>query len=189
MSNNSDEKLSAFMDDEFHPDVLESLKQDRETRARWTRYHLIRDILSGHTETLPSVNFVDRISAALRDEPTVLRPARRGPGRILRQVGGLAIAATVAAVAVLTIQQSPLVETTASRPSLAAADNSGQDYHTVSSNATRSSINSEVQSKLSSYLVNHNEYSISSRMQGMLPYMRIVTVTPSERVVASVDEK
>jgi hypothetical protein len=46
-----------------------------------------------------------------------------------------------------------------------------------------------VQSKLSSYLVNHNEYSVTAKMQGMLPYMRIVSVTPSERIVARTNEK
>lgn len=189
MNSNSDEKLSAFMDDEFHPDVFDSLKQDTEARARWTRYHLIRDVLSGHTETIPSANFVERVSAALRDEPTILRPARRRLGQTVRQVAGLAIAATVATVAVLTVQQSPVTETGGTQPSLAVVDNAGKDYHQVSNSSAEHPIDSEVQSKLSSYLINHNEYSISSRMQGMLPYMRIVTVTPSERVIVSTDEK
>ncbi|MDR9436939.1 MAG: sigma-E factor negative regulatory protein [Thiohalophilus sp.] len=191
MSNNSDEKLSAFMDDEYHPEVLESLKQDTGARARWTRYHLIRDVLSGHSQTVPSSDFADRVSAAIREEPTVLRPAARRFGQGLRQVAGLAIAATVATVAVLTVQQSP-PGNSAAQPSIASTQSqSGSDeYLTVSGNPTPSQepIDSEVQSKLSSYLVNHNEYSISSRMQGMLPYMRIVSVTPSQRV-AGADEK
>lgn len=191
MSNNSDEKLSAFMDDEFHPDVLNSLKQDTEARTRWARYHLIRDVLSGHTASIPSSDFAERVSDALRDEPTVLRPARRRFGHTVRQVAGLAIAATVATVAVLTVQQSDVTGISAPQPAIASADDGRQGYRPVSSsnNPPDHSIDSDVQSKLSSYLVNHNEYSISSRMQGMLPYMRIVSVTPSERIVARADEK
>jgi hypothetical protein len=36
---------------------------------------------------------------------------------------------------------------------------------------------------LSGYLVNHNEYSVSGQMQGVLPYMRIVSETPGKRVI------
>ncbi|MFP4609810.1 MAG: sigma-E factor negative regulatory protein [Thiohalophilus sp.] len=189
MSNNSDEKLSALMDDEFHSDVLESLKQDSEARARWARYHLIRDVLSGHSETLPSPGFVERVSAALGDEPTVLRPVRRKLAHGVRQVAGLAIAATVATVAVLTVQQSDVTGTSGSQ-SIASAEKATEEYRNVSGNPSAASpIDSEVQSKLSNYLINHNEYSISSRMQGMLPYMRIVSVTPSERTVTRADDK
>ncbi|MDY6979145.1 MAG: sigma-E factor negative regulatory protein [Pseudomonadota bacterium] len=190
MSNNSDEKLSAFMDDEYHPEVLESLKQDTGARERWTRYHLIRDVLSGHGQSLPSRHFADRVSAALQEEPTVLRPAARRFSQGLRQVAGLAIAATVATVAVLTVQQGNPGDTPVAQPSIASTQGGSDKYLAVSGNSVPSQqpIDSEVQSKLSSYLVNHNEYSISSRMQGMLPYMRIVSVTPSQRV-AGADEK
>lgn len=193
MSNNSDEKLSAFMDDEIHPEVLTTLKQDSEARGRWSRYHLIRDVLSGHTETIPSSDFAERVSAALRDEPTVLRPARRRLGHTVKQVAGLAIAATVATVAVLTVQQSEISPGSVTAPAQVAANGSvpvdGIRSVNASNNPPVRSFDQEVQSKLSNYLINHNEYSASSRMQGMLPYMRIVSVTPAESVVARVDEK
>ena len=46
-----------------------------------------------------------------------------------------------------------------------------------------SGLDTAVQSKLSGYLVNHNEYSVSANMQGVLPYMRIVSETPGKKVV------
>lgn len=194
MSNNSDEKLSAFMDDEIHPEVLASLKQDDEARGRWMRYHLIRDVLSGHTEALPSSDFAGRVSAALRDEPTVLRQVRRGIGHTVKQVAGLAIAATVATVAVLTVQQSDISPGSVTAPAQLATNGTspvdGIRSVNASSNPPVRSFDQEVQSKLSKYLINHNEYSASSRMQGMLPYMRIVSVTPVESsAVVRVDEK
>lgn len=191
MSNNRDEKLSAFMDDEFHPEVLDTLKQDEEARGRWTRYHLIRDMLSGHAEAIPSSDFAGRVSAALRDEPTILRPARKAVGHTLKQVAGMAIAATVATVAVLTVQQSGVNDVGQPSSTVIASnpDNSVSGVQVVSTNPVSQPMDQQVQSKLSSYLINHNEYSASSRMQGMLPYMRIVSVTPAERVIARADEK
>jgi sigma-E factor negative regulatory protein RseA len=188
MNDSSNEKLSAFMDDEHHPDVIELLKQDSEARGRWSRYHLIRDVLSGHTETLPPSNFVDRVSQALRDEPTILRPVRRGLTHTVKQIGGLAIAATVATVAVLTIQQSDVNNGTAPTQ-VASASTDPVAVHNVSNPLRSAPMDSAAQTKLSSYLVNHNEYSVSSRMQGMLPYTRIVSVTPNERVVVRADDK
>jgi hypothetical protein len=43
-------------------------------------------------------------------------------------------------------------------------------------------MDSAVQARLSNYLVNHNEHSVSSNMQGLMPYMRIVSVPPGDRI-------
>ena len=190
MSNKIDEKLSALMDDEWHPDVINSLKQDPGLQARWTRYHLIRDVLSGHTKTVPSSDFAGRVSQALQEEPTILAPRspRQRLQQTVRQVAGLAIAATVATVAVLTVQQNEL-SAPAGQTAIASVSPVSSDYRAVSNRTNPGPLGNEVQSKLSSYLVNHTEYSVSAKMQGMMPYMRIVSVTPSERVTVRRDEK
>jgi len=105
-------------------------------------------------------------------------------------VGGLAIAATVSAVAVLTVQHAqdetpttpteiaavqPQLQAQTQLPSLPAAQ--------VRYVTDTSGLDTAVQSKLSGYLVNHNEYSVTANMQGVLPYMRIVSETPGKRVV------
>lgn len=191
MNDKIDEKLSAFMDDEYHPDVIEHLKQEPEQRARWMRYHLIRDVLSGHTSTVPSSGFAERVSTALSNEPTILapKPLHRRLQQGLKQVAGLGIAATVATVAVLTVQQNDVPGVPGSQAQIAAVTPVDSGYQTISSNESNHPLTSEVQSKLSSYLLNHNEYSVTAKMQGMLPYMRIVSVTPSERIVVRTDEK
>ncbi|MGD8711925.1 MAG: hypothetical protein PVG50_03720, partial [Thiohalophilus sp.] len=106
----------------------------------------------------------------------------------VKQIGGLAIAATVATVAVLTIQQSDVNNGTAPTQ-VASASTDPVAVHNVSNPLRSAPMDSAAQTKLSSYLVNHNEYSVSSRMQGMLPYTRIVSVTPNERVVVRADDK
>lgn len=185
MNDKLDEKLSAFMDDESHPEAITYLQQDEQARARWMRYHLIRDVLSGHTTSVPAPDFASRVSAAIADEPTVLAPAAQTIHRVqhaMKKVAGLAIAATVAAVAVLTVQTNELDSGVA--PNLVAAStNPVTGIQTVNSTTSSQPLTSEVESKLSGYLVNHNEYSVTARMQGMLPYMRIVGVTAPEQIV------
>jgi len=191
MTNKIDEKMSAFMDDEYHSDAIDYLKQEPEARARWMRYHLIRDVLSGHTSAVPSSDFAQRISAVLENEPTILAPksARQRIQKSVKQVAGLAIAATVATVAVLTVQNNNVPDVSGSQQTIAAVTPDTSAIQTASASRAERPLATAVQSKLSSYLVNHNEYSVTAKMQGMLPYMRIVSVTPSERIVARTNEK
>ena len=107
---------------------------------------------------------------------------------IMKQVGGLAIAATVSAVAVLTVQQTQ-DETSTTPTEIAAVQPQTQPQLQSQPSAQvryvtdTSGLDTAVQSKLSGYLVNHNEYSVTGNMQGVLPYMRIVSETPGKVVV------
>lgn len=168
MANSVDEQISALMDGELSerelPGVLQRLRKDADLAGRWQRYHLIRDALHG---TLPDhVNFdlSARIHDALRDEPVVFAPPRRKRDfrPWLRQAAGMAIAASVAAIAILTFQavydESP---TMAAKEQAAAEMVAQQPMRT--------------DPRLDAYLVNHNEHSVSTGMHGMLPYVRIVS--------------
>ena len=44
---------------------------------------------------------------------------------------------------------------------------------------TRQKLDADVESKLSGYLVNHNEFSNSLRVSGVMPYTRIVSFVPA----------
>ncbi len=187
MTNKIEEQLSTLVDDELaSPDkVLEQVAADPELTARWSRYHLIRDVVTGHIpEQQPLGDILSRVSQALDNEPAILAPVhkRKRTPRIpfiMKQVGGLAIAATVSAVAVITVQQNQ--QATPNTPSeIAAANPPSAQVRYVSDT---SGLDTAVQSKLDGYLVNHNEYSVSANMQGVLPYMRIVSETPGKKVV------
>ena len=124
-----------------------------------------------------------RVSQALEDEPAILAPVHKRKRAlripfIMKQVGGLAIAATVSAVAVLTVQHTQ--DQTTTTPTEIAAANPPAQVRYVSDT---SGLDTAVQSKLDGYLVNHNEYSVSANMQGVLPYMRIVSETPGKKVI------
>jgi len=167
--------------------LAERLSRDPELQARWSRYHLIRDAMTEHL-TYAEFDIASRVSAALENEPTVLAPRRwqlpPRARRVARQVAGLAIAATVSAVTVMTVQQqrgaqeaAPAVAQVAGNARLAVRTPPARVVQFVPENRQ---LNPAVRSKLSNYLVNHNEYSVTSNMQGVLPYMRIVSANPPE---------
>lgn len=168
MSEQIKERLSAFMDGELHDSsFVDQLESDHEVIATWTRYHLIRDVMHRNYMADASV-LSQRVASVLRDEPTVLAP-RQGK-KLLKQASGWAIAATIAAVAILVVRQpEPLPD---AQPSLAVGPITQQPVR----------LTAAAESKLSSYLVSHNESSASSRMKGMLPYTRIISYTPGHSV-------
>ena len=186
MTNKINEQLSTLVDGEQanQDAMLEQIAADPELKARWSRYHLIRDVVTGHIpEQQPLSDIASRVSQALEDEPAILAPVhkrKRIPKipYIMKQVGGLAIAATVSAVAVITVQQTR--QETSSPTEMAAANPPATQVRYVSDT---SGLDTAVQSKLDGYLVNHNEYSVSANMQGLLPYMRIVSETPGKKVI------
>ena len=190
MNNKIDEQLSTLVDDELanQDAVLEQLATDPELKARWSRYHLIREVVTGHLpEQQPFSDIASRVSQALDDEPAILAPVHKRKRSakipyIMKQVGGLAIAATVSAVAVITVQQTQ-EETSNSPTEIAAVQTPSQPSAQVRYVSDTTGLDTAVQSKLSGYLVNHNEYSVSANMQGVLPYMRIVSETPGKKVV------
>lgn len=170
MANSIDEQISALMDGELSDRelslVLKRMGQDPGVARRWQRYHMIRDALH---DTLPAnlkFDLSDRVHEALRDEPVVLAPRRRKRDfrPWLRQAAGMAIAASVAAVAILTFQavydESPTTM-------------AGRDEPTVERLAQQAPMRTDP--RLDAYLLNHNEHSVSTGMHGMLPYVRIVS--------------
>lgn len=107
MTNLPDERISALVDGETaeHEQSLamDGLLTNDENRKTWGRYHLIGDTLKGNLPSGVDHEFSSRVMAALEDEPTVLAPstARASWGQ---RAAGLAVAASVAAVAVLGVQ-------------------------------------------------------------------------------------
>jgi negative regulator of sigma E activity len=196
MTNKIDEQLSILVDDELadHDAVIERVAADPELKARWSRYHLMRDVITGHMPEQPAGDIASRVSRALEQEPAIFAPvhkrkrAKKQLPFIMKQVGGLAIAATVSAVAVLTVQQTQ-DETSTTPTEIAAVQPQTQPQLQSQPSAQvryvtdTSGLDTAVQSKLSGYLVNHNEYSVTGNMQGVLPYMRIVSETPGKVVV------
>jgi hypothetical protein len=118
MTQNVDEGLSCLMDDELSRDeralLLARMQTDPALRQKWVRLNLARAGLQRHTPPVFDANFADRVMAALPDHElassakaeranTVVHVDFR---RWLKPLGGFAIAASVAALAVMVAQPS-----------------------------------------------------------------------------------
>jgi sigma-E factor negative regulatory protein RseA len=183
------EQLSALVDGEHDSElVLDKLLHDDEMKATWSRYHLIgdclRDNLPDHISSQISVN----VSQALRDEPTVLAPTTTKRTN-LKPLAGFAIAASVAMVAVFSIKSgndigTPSIET----PSVAVTSPIQTETFSFSNPqmlpaaiTTQSDTpESIVNQRLNNYLLNHNEYRSNVGVNGILPYVRLVTIESQE---------
>jgi sigma-E factor negative regulatory protein RseA len=152
--------------------------------------------------------FAQSVMDALENEPTVFAPAAiKHKSTVKQKITGAAIAASVAAVAVIGVQTMNQPKDTA--PSLAempssdqfvrmeqlanssAANTTNQTYTTAPAlKASTSNTQQEAQvshiykyhqyqSQLNKYLLNHNQHTLDSRVQGIMPYARIV-VTPTQ---------
>ena len=156
-----DEQISRFMDGdldgaEAHA-ALREIKQS-DGIATWVCYHVIGDALRRSGE--PTPGFAQRFAARLDAEPTVLAPKAR---QVHRLPFMWAAAATVAAVlvvgsvAVSMLDPQPTAlakarETTAVRAAQAAPPPVSPDY-----------------------LLAHQEYSPTTQIQGVGPYLRAVS--------------
>lgn len=177
MNDDNKEWLSALVDGELQGETLQQglkeLRDNPQLQSSWVSYHLIRDSLSSNLNDSVAPQLHQRISAALEGEPTILAPQKRRPVWV-KQAAGLAIAASVAGVAVIGVQQMNGADSLPAAQPLAQQ----QEYIRMAPPATlvaegkeESAVRSEVFDR---YLVNHNEYSANSGIQGVLPYVRIV---------------
>lgn len=186
MNDNTD-KISSLMDGELlnSDKYLEELAKDKDKQAVWQRYHLARDAMKGQLSEFPTLDISAAVSDSLKYEPVILTPVwrRLSPRYVMKQAAGLAVAAAVGTIAVLSVQQTQLVAT--DNNTIANLDT--ETHQVVQqplrirqvSFTTRQKLDAAVEAKLSGYLVNHNEFSTSTRVSGVMPYTRIVSFVPS----------
>jgi len=197
MSEKLHEQISALVDNEVtDPELLiRQICKDTDLQERWRRHHVVHDVLNNQLSTTP-VDLSQRISQAIDSEPvhhsnvSLTRVSQPSRARyIMKQVSGLAIAATVSAIAVISVQQTSISSSGSSQEVAGLNGNTTVAQAQVRFVNEPQKLDNKVQSKLSNYLVNHNEYSITSNMQGVLPYTRVVTTTDQRVVVRSINEK
>src|SRR5208282_64324 len=117
MSEQIREQVSAFLDGELPSSetelLLKRLTRDSELRESFGRYTLIGESLRGATRAPLTRGFADRVNGAINGEPVVGNSpsARTRPPRWWRPIAGAAVAAGVAAVAVVALQQRAVAPT------------------------------------------------------------------------------
>ncbi len=169
------EQLSAFIDDELPAAeaqlLLARLERDERLRAACETYHLAGECLRGGLAAVHARSLSARVMAALDSEPLPARTPQMP--RWLKTGSGLAVAATVAVVAILGLQQQagqPLPSEVV--PALAETGTQTVNYANFRP-ASWSQGQPEVQNQLNRYLLQHNEHVAPQSVQGMLPYVHI----------------
>ena len=191
MSEQKHEALSALVDGELvgedGPRLLDQVLDDATLKRRWAAYHLIGDVMRKHIidgQTLNEQTEAEQVSAdGAGFSPRVPAGVR---SRMMHPLAGLALAASVAAVAVLGIfavssdDTQPPVQVATSSGSETTVTPQSDDPKVVILDAgldparmTWNDVAPGVTHRLNGYLVTHNEM-LGNGMRGMLPYARIV---------------
>lgn len=99
------EQISALADHELpegeHELLLRRFSVEKSLRLHWERYHLIGSAMRKELPPVDTRGFADRVMAALSDEPLPAAPPEKIMDKLLRGAAGLAIAASVAVVAIV----------------------------------------------------------------------------------------
>lgn len=166
------DKISALMDGELDgheaQQQLARLKQDKDLAECWHAFHVVGDAMRG--EQALSRGFDRRLAAQLAGEPTILAPQRSRAKRITTYA--LSAAASLSAVAVVgwvAFFNNPL----APQAELAKATNTPAPAAASPAPAQLASVPSD--GKMNEYLIAHQEFSPSTAIQGLAPYIRGVS--------------
>jgi len=187
MNESNKEQLSAFIDGELESDhVLDKLINEQEMKDTWSRYHLIGDALRDNLPENISNQVSIQVANALRDEPTILAPVKKRFN--IKPVAGFAIAASVAMMAVFSIQSGNEINSSSNgAPSIAATTVSQPQTFFTSAQVLPAAVKQSdtldllSNQRLNNYLMNHNEYRSNGSVNAILPYVRIVTIESQER--------
>jgi len=203
MSEQIREQVSAFLDGEL-PDsetelLLKRLTRDGELRESFGRYALIGESIRGTSRGLLTKGFAGRVNMAIDGEPVVaVGQAResRAP-RWWRPFAGAAVAAGVAAVAVVALQQRAVAPTLRAGP--AAAPMTAQSVIVAQGpgglpQASREVLSYTVpptspaapagmpQARLTNYVLAHSRYSSGLDLRGVLADLLIEADEPQPTV-------
>lgn len=184
MTVNQNELLSALVDGELQGQeldrALQLLETNEQAREQYQRYQCSSDVLHGNTPRNNRVDLIGQISRALDDEPTYqveLATKQKAqviafPKQFWKQAAGLAMAASVGALAVVGVISQPQNQLVP--PMVATVDvDVPQQTVTIASKGNRWTVEeAEVADRLNTYLVDHNEYAGAS---GVFSYARVVS--------------
>ncbi|MCG8434815.1 MAG: sigma-E factor negative regulatory protein [Gammaproteobacteria bacterium] len=176
------EQLSALADGELDQVeaelLLARIQRDPELAKAWERYHLTGDAVRRSLAPVHDTDLASRVMAGIDAEGAVAQSKTDkrlgGAFELLKPVIGLGVAASVAMVAVMSIQNGG-DDTLPSEvvPSAVITQTSTIDYSRVQPVNWNVTQQAEVKQQLNAYLINHNLHAGSRRLQGVNPYVHI----------------
>lgn len=189
MNEELDSQLSAMFDNELPAAECElmarRLSRDEELKARWSRYAAIGATIRAEGGMRLNSNLAVRVNNAISAEPAVagaraIEPirekSRQATPRWLMPLGGVAVAASVAAASILFLRyESPVPQVAQSLPVTAMSNQTlvvksgvpaAPDSYTVPKTLPRRSIVPSTQ--LANYVVAHSEFSSPVNRRNLL---------------------
>jgi sigma-E factor negative regulatory protein RseA len=172
------ELLSALIDGELKGDELDhalALLASDDALSTMKRYQLASDVMQGYTIPM-QVDLSSRLQDIIAEEPSYAIEKKNTakiiafPTRYFKQVSSLAVAASVGALAVLGVLTQPEQSFSPAVQTAAYTVNSELKPENASSNRWTVA-EPEVEERLNTYLVDHNEYAGSS----VFSYARVVS--------------
>jgi sigma-E factor negative regulatory protein RseA len=202
MSEQIREQVSAFFDGELPNSetelLLKRLTRDGELRESFGRYALIGEALRGSKSDMLTRGFASRVNLAIDGEAvqTAAHLQQRRAGRWWRPLAGVTVAAGVAAVAIIALQQRSLspslnvasavtAQNAVMAQNAAAPPAAGHEAlsYTVPTN-TAETATVLAPARLTNYVFAHSKYSSGLGQRGVLADMLIEDEAP--RVVIPV---
>lgn len=169
------EKISELVDNELshleHHRLIRTLENDLEMRKVWGRYNLIGAVIRNELDIMVSPTLADRIAQGVRQEASTSTYSTYFTSRLAdytRVAAGMAIAASVAAMAIFTLQ--PL--SPSSPPPIQIALQPPPPAITIPVAVQPTKVTP--QGTLNTYLVEHSEFTPTAGMNGMMSYARII---------------
>jgi sigma-E factor negative regulatory protein RseA len=178
------DRISALMDgelDEREARVEIARLKQQELRAAWDAFHVIGDAVRG--DFALSTDFSRRVSERLEQEPTILAPGRGAR----RKFGAYALSAAASLSAISLVAWVALSTNVpvVTQPELAVVPVTVNPEPAVVAEAlpdAASLLPASVpdDGRMSEYLLAHQGFSPSTALQGVVPYIRSVSVRQSE---------
>ena len=153
------DQLSAMLDDELDERecelLLTRMGRDPGLRDVWERYSLIGDCVRGNLPEYIASDMAGRVAAAVarNEAPLSVLPATRSSR--WRPAAGIAIAASVAVLAIVTLGNPDSSAPEFSSPSVASA---AEDSYTVPVINMREQVSAAMRERLNFYQVSHSEF-------------------------------
>ncbi|MCA1767789.1 MAG: sigma-E factor negative regulatory protein [Idiomarina sp.] len=171
MSRNKSESTSALFDDQsINADEIEALLGDEQAMQEWHRYSVIRAAIKGDLNTDISMDISEQVRANISQESNkVVKPGfgrsksqNKAASRWLQPFAKVAVAASVAVVAVMTVQtyQQPVTaEGGSAEPALLTSPiGGGREPVSLNRVEPMSQINDQQRRRqVQSYLIDHQQ--------------------------------
>lgn len=193
MTKESFEHLSSLMDGELTREtglfMARRLSSDKELGAAWKRYHLIRDCIRQPGNNGAMFDLSERIAQQLDGES--IQPGARTAKRWLRSLSGLAVAASVAVVAIMLVAPHPVQDGPDDAEPVAGSFTSPNTLPAVarSQPASYSPGQRETERRLNSYLLRHNQLASATGSQGFVSFVPIISSRVQEETEVDQSER